>query len=252
MLSVKWLAGPAVLLWVSLAAGAPSFAEEVPAFSLPLMTRDIVVAEDGRTDTTVHVEIHIGNESAAMSGGQQTISFSADTEQLEIVEAYTRKRDGKRIAVASTSIYEQQAPGTQQVLMYTDQRQKIVVFPQVVAGDDLIYTARIAQKAPLIAGQFWHGDAFTPSATLGEVRESITVPKTMVLYTDTKGLAYSRAETATQVVHRWKYVAPPAVPEEKASDFTQTSTPQFQVSTFKDYSALGSAYALLAGLTCPL
>lgn len=99
MRSVKWLAVLAGLFSVDLSAGAPSLAEEAPALSVVLMARDILVAEDGRTNTTVHVEIHIGNESAVMTAGQQTLSFSADTEALEIVEAYTRKRDGKRIAV---------------------------------------------------------------------------------------------------------------------------------------------------------
>jgi tetratricopeptide (TPR) repeat protein/transglutaminase-like putative cysteine protease len=182
-----------------------------------------------------------------MSGGQQHVAYSAETEALEIVEAYTRKPDGRRIAVAPGSVYEQQAPGTQQVLMYTDQRQKVIIFPQVAAGDALIYTARIAQKAPLIAGHFWYGGVFNASAALAEVRETITVPKTMVLHVDTKELVYSTDKTANQVVHRWKYVAPPDASERKGSDFTLASTPHFFVSTFRDYSALGSAYANLAG-----
>src|SRR5690242_3816204 len=148
MLSLKRLASLLVLFWLGVSADLPSFAQEAPALSIALMTREVEVAEDGRTITTTHVEIHINNESAAMSGGQQTVSFSADTEALDIVEAYTRKPDGTRIAVVPSSIYEQQAPGTQQVLMYTDQRQKVMMFPRVAAGDDLIYTARIAQKAP--------------------------------------------------------------------------------------------------------
>ncbi|HET7084400.1 MAG TPA: DUF3857 domain-containing protein [Rhizomicrobium sp.] len=196
MRSAKRLAGLAALLWIGFSVGAPSFAEEAPALSVTLMTREITVAEDGRTDTTVHVQIHIGNESAAMTGGQQAVTFSADTETLEIIEAHTLKPDGKRIAVAPSSIYEQQAPGTQQVLMYTDQRQKVIVFPQVATGDDLIYTARISQKAPLIPGQFWDSGTFNASAALREVHETVTVPKALALYVDTKGLAYSRDETA--------------------------------------------------------
>jgi tetratricopeptide (TPR) repeat protein/transglutaminase-like putative cysteine protease len=234
----------AALVWLVLCAGAA--AQEAPALSATLMTRDIVVAEDGHTTTTMHVEIHIGNDSAAMSGGQQNASFSADTESLEIVEAYTRKPDGKRIAVAPSSIYEQQAPGTQQVLMYTDQRQKVIVFPQVGAGDDVVYTARVVQKAPLMAGQFWYGDIFNLSAAIREVRESVTVPKAMALHVDTHDLAYSRDETATQVVHRWTYAAATNPAEEKDDDFALARTPHFHVSTFKDYAALGAAYAQLA------
>ena len=123
--------------WIAFAALAASTAvlaqtsPPTPAVIVKTMTVDDVVEPDGSYTSLFHVERLATNQSAAQKIAQRTVAYSESMETAEIVEAFTRKPDGKVVEVDRTKIFAQAPPGSPQVPMFTDRKQKVIVFPDV-------------------------------------------------------------------------------------------------------------------------
>ena len=135
-------------------------ADRLPPVIIKILTRDEVVYLAGNQTTTLHVEKLATNESAAHNIAQYTLEFSQSMETAEILEAFTRKADGKILEVDRTQIFPQAPPGSPQVPKFTDRKQKAVVFPNVTAGDMVVYTIKRTGK-PSFPGQFFTGGFFS-------------------------------------------------------------------------------------------
>src|SRR4029077_14372835 len=105
-------------------------ADKSPPVIIKTLISDEVVDPEGNQTTTLHVEKHATNESAAHNIAQYTLEFSESMETAEILEAFTRKADGKILEVDRTQIFPQAPPGSPQLPKFTDRKQKVVVFPQ--------------------------------------------------------------------------------------------------------------------------
>jgi hypothetical protein len=123
------------------------------------MTMDEVVQPDGSYTTLFHVERLATNQSAAQKIAQQTVEYSESMETAEIEEALTRKADGNVLKVDRTQIFAQAPPGSPQVPMFTDRKQKVIVFPDVGPDDLVVFTIKWTRKARFV-GQFFTGDVF--------------------------------------------------------------------------------------------
>src|SRR5215467_2277888 len=66
---------------------------------IKILARDEVVDLGGNQTTILHVEKLATNESAAHTIAQYTLEFSESMETAEILEAFTRKADGKILEV---------------------------------------------------------------------------------------------------------------------------------------------------------
>lgn len=245
-LTIKTI-GPAVFTAVALLIGAaPSVAEtggDPPAISIPRVNADLVVAADGSYVQTLHTETLANNDAAAMHGGQKSIGYIASMQKVEVLEAYTLKKDGQKIPVDASAIYDQLPPGMQNLPMFTDIRQKTIVFPQYAAGDTAVFTVRITSQ-PFFPNQFEMLDMFPRSIVVGEARDTITVPKSMALQIESDGVSYTKKEAGDNVVYTWTYANPTPVPDNDPVFINAIGhNPRFYVSTLKDYSDLGRLFA---------
>ncbi|MGA7713840.1 MAG: DUF3857 domain-containing protein [Rhizomicrobium sp.] len=229
----------------AIAADGSAPAEPVTA---KLLTNDIQVAADGSSVNTVHAEIVASNDAAAQKISQISIAFDASMQTVEIVEAHTLKKDGTTIPVDASAVYEQLFPGQPQVPTFTALRVKVIVFPQFSGGDTAVYTARITLKHAFFDGQFLYGELFARTAAYGEVRETITAPKSLPLYVESHEVEFSKRETGNNVVYAWHYSAPKPAAAEFAAVSPIDRLPRFFVSSFKNYAELGRAYAGLAAI----
>jgi len=121
------------------------------------------------------------NQSAAHNIAQYALEYSESMETAEIMEALTRKADGKILEVDRSQIFPQAPPGSPQVPKFTDRKQKVVVFPDVNAGDTVVYTFKRTSK-PSFAGQFFNGGVFQRSLSFENARMNITLPKAMAAH----------------------------------------------------------------------
>ena len=209
------------------------------------MTSDVVVDANGLDTRTVHVEITATNEAAAMDVGQTRLPYRESMQELEVVEAYTVKSDGQRSPVAANAIYTQQPQSAPQLQAFDDIRQKVIIFPNVAAGDTVVYTARWHDKLATIPGHFTHTEFFSRAVTYGEVRGSITAPKSLPLKIENHDVAVERQETGDTVTYSWRYSAPAAQTADRPSVSPLDRFPRILVSSLEDHDELGRTYAAL-------
>jgi Domain of Unknown Function with PDB structure (DUF3857)/Transglutaminase-like superfamily len=239
----------AVLMTFAAPAGAgEAFAEATPptpAIIVKTMTVDTVVTPDGNYTTTLHVERVATNQSAAQRIAQQTIEYSESMETAEIAEAFTRKTDGRILEVDRSRIFAQAPPGSPQVPMFTDRKQKVIVFPDVAPEDTVVFTVKRTHK-PFFASQFFGGQVFQRDWAFEDVRERITLPKTMAAHIDAIGVDHQFEQAGENVTHIFFYknAHPPATAPSALSLWD--TDPQYTISTFPDYAAIATAYWQLA------
>jgi len=235
-------AGVLAALLLPLAMAAASALPASLAASVELETSDIRVAADGGFVQTVHTEIKANNDAGAMQISQISVPFNAGIQDLEIVEAHTLKANGSVIPIDVGAIYEQ-LPRDNQMFAVTDQRVKVLLFPQFAAGDTAVYTIRLKSTHPIFPGEYWFGEVFARIGSYKEVRDTVTAPAAMNLQVENHQVEFAKKQDGADTVYSWHYAAPtPQAPETTAVS-TLDREPRFFISSFKDYAELGRAYA---------
>ena len=221
-------------------------AKITPASRVRRITENVVVHPDGTSVRTMHIEVQAINAAAAMEIGQTSLTYDSALQTLDIVSAYTLKKDGTKIPVDVRAIYDQLAPGATQIPMFTDDHAKVIVFPQFTAGDTAVYTVKIRTKKPYFPGQFWYGDFYPTTVAYDSIDETVTAPKSMHLKVETYDVAFNKKDDGNNIVYHWHYSAPNPTPPQKLAVAELSATPHFFVTTFRNYAALGRAYAVAA------
>ena len=231
-------------LALTLALVGPAVAAEPPA-SLRQFRLDTVVQEDGTAVQTLHVETAVNNDDAARREAQQPIAFSDEVERLELVEAYTQKPDGRRIAVEPGAVRTQLAPGVPNAPAYGDRKQMVAVMPAVAGGDLLVATWRRTILQPLFPGEFAQTSTFIRTIPWDNVEVTTTTPADKPLQTEAhNGPVLDEADDGGHHVYRWHYSAP-AAGEDPAALSPLDRAPRLFASTFPDWAAFSRAYATL-------
>jgi transglutaminase-like putative cysteine protease len=223
---------------------ALSFAEEQSVL-FKNYSINTTVHPDGLFESVVHVELQATNDSAAKEIAQQPVSFSDSLQQIELVEAYTLKADGRRLPVDTKAIFPQSPPGATQIPMFNDQKLLMVVFPDVSGGDTVVYTANFKQIKPYFPGQFTLTFLFPKTITYKDFTATVTMPKSMPFYTD--GVSLNKKSNKDTVEYKWTYASADTAVDDVAAISPFDRLPRFSASTFRNYEAIGRAYAALAG-----
>jgi hypothetical protein len=241
---------PLFALLLALAGAVPvhgvvADAPPIPAVILTALTRDTIVQPDGSYTTISHTEMLATNESAAHSIAQHKVEYSESMETAEILEAFTRKADGKILEVDRTQIFTQAPPGSPREPMFTDRMQKVIVFPDVSANDTVVYTIKQAHKAPFV-GQFSFGGVFLRGIAFEDVRVNITLPKAMTAHVEVQGVNHEIDEAEKSVTHTFRYSNPRPPVGEPTALSPWDIQPHYIISTFPDYPAVATAYGQMA------
>src|SRR5215813_14215142 len=106
------------------------------------------------------VERKAHDAQAAHNGGRIDLSYHADLQSLEILEAVTVKADGRRVSVGPDRIFDIAPQVSREVSLYTDIRTRSIVFPDLEAGDSIRYVYRLALVDPVwpdfAFGSWWN------------------------------------------------------------------------------------------------
>ena len=220
-------------------------APPIPAVILKALTGDTIVQPDGSYTTITHAETLATNQSAAHSIAQHRVEYSESMETAEILEAFTRKADGKILEVDRTQIFPQAPPGSLQVPMFNDRKQKVIVFPDVSAEDAVVYTIKQTHKPPF-AEQFFFGGVFFRGVAFEDVRVNIALPKAMAAHVEVQGVEHQVEESGERITHKFLYRNPRPPVAEPAALSPWDTEPHYVVSTFPDYAAVAAAYRRMA------
>jgi len=232
---------------VSAQSSAPApVAAAPPPVTINVATEDITVGKDGLETQVSHYEITPSNDSVAKALGQQGFAYSEALSDLQVTEAYTRKRDGTRLKVDPTHIFVQAPQGAEQAPMFNDLKQKVVVFPDVAANDTIVYTLTRHAKEAQFPGQFFFVSEFSRLVAWKDVRVTVTAPKSLPLNIENHEVTATQQAEGDNIVYRWTYAAPVPLTEEVAALAPVDREPRFFASTFKSYDDLGHAFAAQA------
>jgi transglutaminase-like putative cysteine protease len=229
----------ALLSGMSLAADpAPK-----PPAKVVIEQRRVDVAPDASQVTVTHYELQILATKAIQPLGQQPINYAEGLQELEINEAYTLKADGTKIPVLPNAVITQQRPSTSGTPMLTDQKQKVVVYPNVEVGDTLVSTRTLKSK-PLFPGLFSSTITLRTTIPVGKSEIVFATPKSMPLYIDAKDVVVEKSTDGDKLLYTIrdsndKYSA--SVQYVSALDVA----PHVFVSTFKTWGQFTKTYAAM-------
>jgi len=215
-------------------------------FLIKLLTRDIDVQPDGSYTSITHSELMAKNDSAAREIGERQLTFSESLDTMEILEAYTLKPDGRKLPVNISAIHMQLIPGATDVPLFSDQRQKVIVFPSVEAGDVVVYTAKLIAK-PYFHGVYFRSESFNKIWAFNNLKVTITTPKTFPLYVETHDLTFKKSELNGKNVYEWNYANPNPPNQYNIGLDELDRAPRFFISSLKSYDQFARlSYGLMS------
>jgi transglutaminase-like putative cysteine protease len=229
-------------------SGTPAAAQTStpPPLLMKLMTDDINVSGDGLSTETAHWEITPTNESAASRAAQQSVPFSVELDDVTVTEAYTLKSDGRKLLVDASQILDQLPQGSPNAPMFSDQRNKVIIYPDVTANDTVVLTVVRKAKQSVFPGRFFDSAIYSRALAWNDARETIVAPKSLPLTVETHDVNYERRVDGDKITYAWKYSAPNPMTQDIAAVGPYDREPRLFASSFANYDELGRAYAELA------
>src|SRR5262245_5104837 len=225
-----------VALWIvapSNATHAQSAPAERPSgpTSLKLDTT-ITVRPDRTWQTVTTYRIAVLTESALDRVGRQSVSYIDGLETLDVVTAYTEKANGRRIPVEPATIVRRDGVSGTEVL-YRDLKQVTLFFPELAAGDSIVYTVKVEHRGAPYAGHVYENVVFPGGVPTAESSIRIAVPRSLPLRVSSfgPGIQGKRLEDGDTI----RYAATIAA---QASGGDRT----VNITTFEDIAAVGRSY----------
>lgn len=206
--------------------------------------RHIDLAPDASQVNEARAELQILDAAAIQQLGQMVITYSDTTQEVKVDEAYTLKKDGTKLAVSPNAIITQQRPGTSTAPMLTDQKQKVVIFPNVEVGDTLV-SVRTLKAKPLFPGLFAYGQTFPQGVEVDKYDLVYTTPKSLPLYFDAKDVAVEQSTDGDKLVYAVHRTNPTAVPSPLQYVSSLDRSPYLFVSTMKTWEQFSKLYGKL-------
>lgn len=205
-----------------------------------------VVDATGAYTLTVEQAKTIVLREALHEHAQYYIGYNQSLDQVISVEAHTEKADGRLLAVQPHQIRDQQEAASLDAPMFQDTRLKIVVFPDVDAGDRIVVRYVLRRHTPLFPGHFEDLTA-ARFQRHRDFRLVYDMPASMPLHADAVGFdaapgAGLPAPAPGKRRYAWRYLDGDNARMEAASVSYLDYGKRLAVSTFADYAAFARAY----------
>lgn len=205
------------------------------------------VDADGRMTETVTSIYLVAKEAALENMKVFSFSFSTGIQNGEFLEAYTLKKDGRRIDAPASNYQTEVNDGRGGASpMFSDRTRLSVVYPDLAAGDSVGMRYRVTEKAPMFPGQFSKALTFSPFDVYEDVQITLSLPSSMQLLQQPSFMDTVPPTVANGVqTLQWSYKQPKPRKwnEEDDSGIWRTDEyPSLLLSTFPSYEAIAKAY----------
>jgi hypothetical protein len=236
----------AAALFATFSFGFDKAFSQVQGARIRVQTVQDELQADGSDVLTQHFEMQVLDATLASILAQFPITYNEASTEVSIVEAYTLKADGHKISIEPSGIITQQPPGNNALAaFFTDTKQKVLIFPNVEAGDTLVFTEKRHNKQLYFPGQFLREGVFGPGVAVDDSTLTIIAPKTLDLVTETHDLEFHKSQNGDNVVYTLHFSNPNPQPLQSSLISNMDRFPRYFVSTFKSYDELGRAYGAL-------
>jgi len=203
---------------------------------------DIEVAPDG-SDISSHEEVFRVLDSRGIDLlHERRIAFAQRYENVRIIDAYTLKANGQRIAVPRGSVLagfgQTSRPGFQDYIYLS------IFYPNLEVGDSVVLSTVHRQATPWFADHFDYRIDFTRTVPVRDARIALSAPSAMALTFDQAGLEEGAAQTAGGKT-RWTWQFHNDVPVTYEPDGVAETDfgPHLAATSFRDYGEVARAYA---------
>jgi transglutaminase-like putative cysteine protease len=173
----------------------------VPARFLVIDNR-FDVRTDGSSTATSHIELQLLSPQAVSALAQPALTYSDSLQDLQIKSAYTLKRDGTKFPVSPDAILVRQKAVPSP--LFTDLKEKVILFPNVEPGDTLVYDSVVQSKAT-IPGQFYFGVFIPRLLEIDNETLTFASPRSLPLSFDSYGLPVHKAEEGDELTYTVHY-----------------------------------------------
>jgi transglutaminase-like putative cysteine protease len=235
---------PRVVAILCISLCIPLGAAEAADYKYGRYHDEIVVEADGSYVETYEVRESPLTRTAVEDMGQVDLSYSANLADLEVVEAYVLKTDGRRIDVPADAMRLQDDATSDGAPTFTDEKHRIIIFPQLEPEDWLVYKVRVRQRIAYFPGHFLESWSFGKDVEVEDARIEISMPTTHPLFVDVQGfVAEEEHREGDRIHYRWTYrnSETPDLNTRYAVSYIDYS-PRLHVSTMADYRQLAAAY----------
>lgn len=205
-----------------------------------------VIKQDGSSTATFEKALKILKQQAVESGKQAYVSYSTSVERAEILEAYTRKPDGRRVDAPKANYQldinkgrESDSPA------FSDRTQLSVIFPEVAVGDVIVFKYQVTDIEPMFPGHFSMTERFSKGVAFDDVKVRFDAPAalwTQYAATDMTESANEVKDGRRIVEWTWKNPAPVKSKRHDYSAFNPDREPGYAFSTFHGYGEIAEAY----------
>jgi transglutaminase-like putative cysteine protease len=205
---------------------------------------------DGTNTGDIDYAITLLKEDALENTKQQAISYSTSVEKVDVLEAYTKKTNGKRIDVPKNNFQLEVNSGkNKDSPAFSDRTTLTIIFPDLEVGDTAVWHYKITQTEPLFPNHFSEMQTFYKSVIYDDVRVKIDMPDSMPVKYETSGLTEKKVvEKNGRKLYEWTFSNKKAV--ENKDDWGDVyqfgKNPGYMISTFPSYAAISAAYGVRA------
>ena len=207
---------------------------------------DYEVKADGRFVETRSYRVKVLKEQAIQEVKQTTVSYSTSIQQIEILEAYTTKPDGRRIDAPKSNFQVEANKGNgDDKPVFSDITTLTAVFPDIAVGDTATFSYRLTATEPIYPNHFSTSEYFTRNAAMDDVRVTITTPVSLWTHYRANDMEEVRnGESNGRRTLEWHFSNPEARKSRRRdySIYDTDKEPGIEFSTFRSWADVAAAY----------
>jgi TPR repeat protein len=195
--------------------------------------------EQGLSTTVFEFEIQALDEKGARAISQQSFSYNSYFTELTSNDLTTLKADGSLIAVDERVVRDQPASADSSSPYFDEQRERIIAYPHVVAGDRVKGRLIFQAKKPMFEGEYaryWSQLADQPPEV---IELTLDGPASKPLQVAARNVEHSEERRGERIVHHVRFRQEAPKPRLMDGDWFDDAR-RFEVSTFADYAAFAA------------
>ncbi|NBW46267.1 MAG: DUF3857 domain-containing protein, partial [Betaproteobacteria bacterium] len=210
----------------------------------------VQVNRDGSSTEISETLVRIETEAGVKAYSEQSHEYNGSLSNLEVLEAATIQSDGSRIDVSPDRILTRDHLGEEAAVLNTDGKVKVVVFPAVAVGSQLLLRLKTTQHTPEFPGHFISASYFSPHSRYESYTVELSHDPQIAIRVDAPGMTGGKVSSSkdTQgqsdnlVRYRYVFRQPQALPEELGELDDSDFAPGFSATSFASWEDLGRAY----------
>jgi hypothetical protein len=204
-----------------------------------------VVAADGTEVATYSLASKVLKDTALQSMKQMTVHHSKGAQKLQILEAYTRKADGRRVNAPKDNFQVRvdsgQGSGNP---AFSDLSSTTVVFPDVAVGDSVVVSYKLSTTQAWFPGKISFLGTFPKAVAYDDVRIVVDTPSQLPAKYAARGMTEKVVVKNGRKRVEWSLQnkVPTKNDRQDFSVYDIDSEPGYVYSTFDSYGDIALNY----------